>query len=134
MKNKKQITGTALKKEHVPVCNVYRQHEDNILPVQEQIAAIAGMEDLFKALADQTRLKIIYALLFKDELCVCDIAGIANVTVALASHHLRLLYQMRLAKYQKRGKYVYYSLDDEHVNIILAQALEHWRHLHKGEK
>lgn len=133
MKNKKQIRGKALRKEHLPVCNVYSPQKDNILPLQEQIAAIAGMEDLFKALADQTRLKIIYALLFKEELCVCDIANIANITLPLASHHLRLLYQMRLAKYQKRGKYVYYSLDDDHVNAILAQALEHWRHLQKGE-
>jgi len=134
MKYKKQIKGIAHNQEHVPVCNVYSPHEDTILLAQEQIGAIVGMEDFFKALADQTRLKIIYALLFKEELCVCDIANIAQVTLPAASHHLRFLYQMRLAKYQKRGKYVYYSLDDGHVKDILAQALEHWQHLQRGEK
>lgn len=84
----------------------------------------AGLAALFKALADETRVKIAYALLH-DELCVHDVAALLHVSVATASHHLRLLRQSGLAKSRRDGKFVFYSLDDDHVRNIVGQALEH---------
>jgi DNA-binding transcriptional ArsR family regulator len=80
---------------------------------------------IFKALADPTRLKVAYSLLKAKELCVCDVASVINSSIATASHHLRLLRNMGLAKYRKVGKMVYYSLDDEHVKQIVEMALVH---------
>jgi ArsR family transcriptional regulator, lead/cadmium/zinc/bismuth-responsive transcriptional repressor len=80
---------------------------------------------LFKALSDETRMKIAYALTLEDELCVCDVATIVGATTATASHHLRHLNSLGLAKYRKEGKLVYYSLDDDHVKQLIHIAFEH---------
>ncbi|GAK12457.1 LOW QUALITY PROTEIN: cadmium efflux system accessory protein [Geomicrobium sp. JCM 19039] len=81
--------------------------------------------DLFKALADQTRLKVAFTLTQENELCVCDVANIIGTTNATASHHLRHLRNMRLAKSRKEGKLVFYSLDDPHVTALITLAMTH---------
>lgn len=91
------------------------------LPEDETIFDVA---ELFKVFGDSTRMKIICALL-EEELCVCDIACIANSTPSAISHQLRVLKQAKLVKYRKEGKVVYYSLDDEHVRQIFEKGREH---------
>jgi DNA-binding transcriptional ArsR family regulator len=70
-------------------------------------------------------LKVAYALVQKDELCVCDVANIIDSSLATASHHLRLHRNMGLAKYRKEGKLVFYSFDDEHIKQLVRLAFEH---------
>lgn len=97
----------------------------------KRVLAIIEKEDfastslLFKALADPTRLKIAYALSKEGEMCVCDVAHVIQLSIASASHHLRLLRNMGLAKFRKEGKMVFYSLDDEHVKQLVHIAFEH---------
>ncbi|HEY4552318.1 MAG TPA: metalloregulator ArsR/SmtB family transcription factor [Bacillaceae bacterium] len=91
------------------------------------IGDVSGVELLFKALSDATRLKVAYALTLEEELCVCDVAQIIGATNATASHHLRYLRNMGLAKYRKKGKLVFYSLLDEHVHQLVNIALVHHR-------
>ena len=85
-----------------------------------------NLSDTFSVLADPTRSKIIYAL-SKTELCVCDIASILNISVSAISHQLRLLRNMRLVKYRKESKMVYYSLDDKHISKLFNEGLKHIR-------
>ena len=73
---------------------------------------------------DSTRVKILYALL-KQELCVCDIAKLLDVTQSAVSHQLRVLKNGKLVRFRRDGKTLYYSLADEHVVRILAQGMEH---------
>lgn len=54
-----------------------------------------------------------------------DVARIVGSTTATASHHLRLLKNLGLAKYRKEGKLVYYSLDDDHVKQLIKVAFAH---------
>ena len=84
------------------------------------------LSDLFKALADPTRVKILRALSFA-ELCVCDIAAIVNISQSAVSHQLRYLRMSRLVRFRKDGKMAYYSLDDDHVRKLIDQGLEHAR-------
>lgn len=86
-----------------------------------------NLSELFKALCDTTRIKILYALSI-NELCVCDIADIVEMSQSAVSHQLRILRNMRLVKYRKEGKSVYYSLNDQHVVDLFNQGLEHVRH------
>ena len=86
---------------------------------------IKDVEQIFKALADATRLKIAYALTLTEELCVADIARIIDASSATASHHLRLLHQMKLAKSRREGKVVFYSLDDDHIRQLVYIAIVH---------
>lgn len=98
---------------------------EKVAKIKPRMDDIKDVELIFKALADPTRLKIAYALTLTDELCVHDVAHIINSTTATASHHLRLLKNMRLAKYRKEGKVVFYSLDDEHVHELVKLAMIH---------
>ncbi len=66
---------------------------------------------LFKALSDETRLKIL-TLLKDGKVCVCDIAETLNMTQPNISFHLSLLKEAGLIKDRKNGRWVHYSLSD----------------------
>jgi ArsR family transcriptional regulator, lead/cadmium/zinc/bismuth-responsive transcriptional repressor len=113
-------------KEH-DVCEITCINEEKVKRVQGKIAQqnINEVSVIFKALSDETRMKIVYALSVEDELCVCDVANIVGATMATTSHHLRHLKKMGLAKYRKEGKLVFYSIDDEHVGQLVHLAFDH---------
>ncbi len=72
------------------------------------------MEELttiFKALSDETRLRIV-KLLEKGELCVCDIVAALNIIQPKASFHLGVLWEAGLIKDRKQGKWIHYSLNE----------------------
>ena len=83
--------------------------------------------DFFKIFGDSTRIKILYALL-EGELCVGDLVEMLDTTQSAISHQLRILRQNDIVKFRKDGKTVYYSLDDDHVSVLLEKGLEHIRH------
>ena len=118
------------------VCEVTCIDEEKVKRVQEQLAQQKTLEvaKIFKALADETRIKIAYALAAEEELCVCDVANIINSSTATASHHLRLLRNLGLAKYRKEGKLVYYSLDDDCVKQFIEFAFKHQQEVTKVER
>ncbi len=87
----------------------------------------ADLADLFKALGDPTRVKIIHAL-HQCELCVHDLTVVLDMGQSAVSHQLRFLRNLRIVKRRKAGKTVYYSLDDDHVAQIFILTLEHLRH------
>lgn len=114
----------------VPVCKCAVIHADIIEKVRAQMPeseAMYDLSELFKSFGDQTRLKILFAL-SKEEMCVCDIAALLDMTQSAISHQLRVLRNVRLIKYTKKGKTVYYSLDDHHVDSIFKQGLDHVEH------
>ncbi|MFB5763236.1 ArsR/SmtB family transcription factor [Paenibacillus medicaginis] len=108
-------------------CEIYCYNEETVHRIKEQLSVTdtQNIAKIFKVLADDTRMKVAFALCQEDELCVCDVANIIGSTVATASHHLRLLRNMGLANYRKEGKLVFYSLDNEHVKRLIMFALEH---------
>ncbi len=85
---------------------------------------IIDISELFKIFGDSTRVKIINALI-DNELCVCEIASIINVSQSAVSHQLRILKASKLVKYKKNGNCIYYSLADEHVEKIFKLGCEH---------
>lgn len=93
----------------------------NRLPGETEILAMA---EIFKVLGDPTRIRIVMALSI-EELCVCDLATLIGLSVSAISHQLRVLRNLKLVKYRREGKMVYYSLDDHHIDLLIAQAREH---------
>ena len=91
------------------------------MPPEEELAEMA---ELFKVFGDSTRIRILY-LLSESELCVCDIAGLLDVTQSAVSHQLRVLKAGKLVKFRREGKTVFYSLADQHVVRILSHGMEH---------
>ncbi|WML46950.1 metalloregulator ArsR/SmtB family transcription factor [Neobacillus sp. PS3-34] len=121
--------------EHDDVCEVTCVDGEKVIRVKESIhnQNTLAVSQIFKALSDDTRMKIAYALSVEDELCVCDVANIVGSTTATASHHLRLLRKLGLAKYRKEGKLVFYSLDDNHVRQLIQIAFEHQKEVQAHE-
>ncbi len=112
-------------KEHT--CEVDLFDPKRVASVRKKMKPEGTMQALaetFKALADTTRVKIIFAL-SQQELCVCDLASLLKVTKSTVSHQLRILRNMRLVKYRKEGKMVYYSLDDDHIKNLFDEGLRH---------
>jgi len=114
-------------KKEQDCCEIFCYDEEKVNRLKEdlQLQDTLSVSKIFKALADDTRVKVAYALSQEDELCVCDVANIVGCTMATASHHLRLLRNMGLAKYRKDGKLVFYSLDDDHVIKLIQIAFLH---------
>lgn len=88
---------------------------------------VQELADLFKVLGNPTRIRIVQQLLNK-EMCVTDIAEAMGMGQSAISHQLRVLRQARLVAFRKEGKTVYYSLNDEHVVMLLSQGIEHVSH------
>lgn len=82
------------------------------------------LADLFKLIGDTTRIKILFCI-SKKEMCVLDIAELIGMTHSAVSHQLANLKAARLVKAEKKGKEVYYSLDDDHVEKLFNLAIEH---------
>ena len=111
----------------IPVCSEPHVHEDVVNRVKDEMLTQEEFNDLsvlFKMYADPTRLKIL-SLLFKEEICVCDISTLLDMTQSAVSHQLSVLRQNRIIKYRRSGKNIYYSLDDEHIQLIFDAGLAH---------
>lgn len=96
-------------------------NDNNKMPKEEVVLSLA---ELFKALGDSTRVKILSCLKAKD-MCVGEIADALNMTTSAISHQLRVLKAIKLVKGTKEGKEVRYSLDDDHVTLIMQCGLDH---------
>jgi len=86
--------------------------------------ALDQMRVRFVALADRTRLKVLYALVEGGELCVCDVAHAIGMSVSASSHHLRKLRDLEILRYRNDGKMAYYSVADRVVVRLVKQAIE----------
>ncbi|WP_042160791.1 ArsR/SmtB family transcription factor [Paenibacillus gorillae] len=100
---------------------------DNLSKARVDEQTAVELAELFKALGDPTRVKMIYALL-EQELCVHDLCVVLDMAQSAVSHQLRYLRNVRIVKRRKAGKTVYYSLDDDHVKEIFTQTLQHLHH------
>jgi ArsR family transcriptional regulator, zinc-responsive transcriptional repressor len=88
---------------------------------------IEEVSQIFRALADPTRIKILH-LLSQEECSVTHIAEVLDVSQSAVSHQLSFLRNIRLVKNRRDGQTFYYSCDDEHVISLLNQAIRHADH------
>jgi DNA-binding transcriptional ArsR family regulator len=88
----------------------------------------ADVAEIFRALADTSRTKIVFSLL-QQELCVCDLAAVCGLSESSTSQHLRILRGLRIVKVRRDGRMSYYSIDDDHIRVLLGVCLNHARDL-----
>ena len=106
-------------------CNIIHQEVlDNTKGKMLKDNEFSVIANYFKALGDNTRIRIIWAL-YNNEMCVCDLSNLLNMSISSISHQLRELKINKLIKSRKVGKTVYYSLTDKHVENFVKNALEH---------
>lgn len=109
-------------------------YQDDDAAIQEQLKAQAidvptaiRLAEVFKALSDPTRLRLI-SLLLENEVSVHNLEAILGMSQSAISHQLRHLRQLRLVRFRKEGRHVFYALDDDHVRQLFAQGLLHIVH------
>ena len=81
---------------------------------------------------ESNRIKILFVL-DHNEMCVCDIANVLNMTKSSISHQLSTLRLNGIVKCRREGKEVYYTLDDSHVKEVFEVALSHVKHKRERE-
>lgn len=109
------------------ICQEKILHQENVQTALSHVPdadTLRSLTDIFKALSDPNRLKIVIALA-KCELCVCDLAAIAGSSESAVSHQLRILRNLKIVRFRREGKVVFYRLDDNHVEALIGQSLEH---------
>ena len=84
------------------------------------------LAEIFRALSDPTRAKMVYYLLDQD-LCTCDLAELVGISQSAVSQHIRILRGLRLVRSRRLGKQVFHSLDDAHIAILVQVGLSHVR-------
>lgn len=86
------------------------------------------LAETFKALGDYSRVQIVWSL-SHGELCVGEIAELLSLSPSAVSHHLRTLRNLKLVRVRREHRALFYSLDDAHIDHLLAEGLEHVRDL-----
>lgn len=86
--------------------------------------ALAALAQTFRVLGDPTRVSIAWAL-SREELRVGDLATLLGLSQSVISHSLRALRQLRLVRYRREGRIVYYALDDAHIAHLLEEGMRH---------
>jgi len=110
-------------------CLVRIVHLDRVARAREEAIPDRDADRLvliYKALADRTRLRMVMALR-EDEMCVCDLAALLNLSESAVSHQIRRLKDLALVKSRREGQVLYYSLDDHHVDELIQVGLDHLR-------
>jgi DNA-binding transcriptional ArsR family regulator len=112
------------------ICQEHCVHVDDVARARSYLHeddTYIELAELFGALADATRATIVHVLQHQ-ELCTCDLAAVVGVTESGVSQHLRVLRALRLVKSRRAGKFVYYSLDDAHISLLVQIGLVHLGH------
>lgn len=97
----------------------------SVLSAPLDAPAAAELARGFKALSDPVRLRVLSMLAAAagGEICVCDFVAPLGKTQGTVSHHLRILSEAGLVHGDRRGKWVWYSLDEQRLSA-LRRALE----------
>ncbi|MGD8545962.1 MAG: metalloregulator ArsR/SmtB family transcription factor [Candidatus Bathyarchaeota archaeon] len=93
----------------------YEKYREELLQLTQKLAdpkTIRRQSNLFKALSDENRLKIL-KLLELREMCVCELMIALDMTQPNISHHLRILENQDIVHHRKKGKWTYYSLTNQ---------------------
>lgn len=100
---------------------------DTAEKVVPDIETLYDLSELFKVFGDTTRIRIIAALL-DGEMCVYHLAQSLEMGQSAISHQLRILRSAGLVRPRRDGKTIFYSLDDEHIEMIYNMGLAHILH------
>jgi ArsR family transcriptional regulator, arsenate/arsenite/antimonite-responsive transcriptional repressor len=82
--------------------------------------AAEDLAEIFKALADPTRVAIVNRLAAGEKCCVCDLTDAFAISQPTVSHHLRILREAGLVESERRGTFAYYWLAADAVERLSA--------------
>ena len=106
-------------------CNIDSNQIENLKKILSDIHDDNELEhksNVFKALSDPTRLKILY-LLEHDDLCVCEIMAVLEIPQSTISHHLNVLKNVGFLKSQKNGIWTQYKIEYPTITEIIENKI-----------
>jgi ArsR family transcriptional regulator, lead/cadmium/zinc/bismuth-responsive transcriptional repressor len=109
------------------VCEVGLIHPEAVGRVLDALPDRGEMQrvaETFGLLSNPTRVRIVYALAL-EELCVCDVAAVAGLSMSAASHQLKRLRDRGVVGYRKEGRMAYYRLSDARLRGLLESGVGH---------
>jgi ArsR family transcriptional regulator len=90
-----------------------------VRPRAPELVADAGAAEAlaegFRALADPRRLQLLHLLLTRDELCVCELLGVLDLTPSNLSFHLNALRHAGFIRARKQGRWIFYAVERERL-------------------
>lgn len=128
-------SGLDNQREHHDTCDISCINAETVKRFRQKMidhAQATELAGIFQVMGDPSRLRII-SLLNQGELCVCDIAAALGMSQSAISHQLRVMRMAKLVKFRKQGRIAYYSLDDDHVQKLFTQGLDHVAHDNDGD-
>ncbi|MHA1973490.1 MAG: ArsR/SmtB family transcription factor [Candidatus Hodarchaeales archaeon] len=126
LKNKSGKIVKRMTDDKLNICQEYSINPENTNKAINSLNQhnIIELANIFKIVGSPIRLAILLAI-EDQELCVCEISKVIDLSVSAISHHLRILRDNRLVKDRRQGKQVFYSLKDQHVSQLLKMMAEH---------
>ncbi len=123
----KKSSTLSTESNELPQCQPHPVEIESLSIVSTQVLKsekAQRMAEFFSLIGDANRLRSL-SVLAHQELCVCDLAATLNMSESAVSHQLRILKAMGLVKYEKRGRKVFYPLQDHHVLGLYQSVAEH---------
>ncbi|MHA1917247.1 MAG: ArsR/SmtB family transcription factor [Candidatus Ranarchaeia archaeon] len=114
-------------KEELPSCDEHYINESELKEISKKLPEEKIIDEaaiVFKTLGSNTRMRILTALNIRD-FCVGELAFLLDMSITAISHQLKILRDLRLVKFQKKGNIVYYSFDDEHILNLIKNCIIH---------
>lgn len=105
------------------ICQVDVINQQNVITATNYLEKEKVQKSLriLSKFTDNKQINIIFYLLAVEELCVCDIACLLNLSMASASHHLRKLANQNILDTRREGKIIYYFIKDEEFRDFFNQ-------------
>ena len=105
--------------------NLYKmKSRRSLIPGMDSEENVSQLADLFSLMGDTSGLRIILCCLH-EPISVTNIANRLDLSQSLVSHHLRLLRAARMVRSDRRGKQVFYTAADEHVQCVIEDMAAH---------
>ncbi len=98
-------------------------------PVNLKDEEYTSLSKVFKVLGDEGRLRMVMACMAEPR-AVCCLSEVAGLSQSLTSHHLRALRDMRILRSTRKGRQIFYELDDDHIRHVLQDLIVHVREEH----
>ena len=109
------------------ICENDKEHDMTAQRAKESVLSALDVEkicNIFRVLADPTRMKIVLGLLNGD-MCVNHLMEVCGGTQSGVSHQLRILRDNKIVKAKRMGQSVEYSISDTHVRDIVEMGVAH---------
>lgn len=94
--------------------------------LDERVATLMG------ALSGPTRVRVLFALLEREEMSTGELSKAVGMSDSATSHQLRVLRDLGLVKRRREGRSSVYTLADAHLSVLLKEALYHVDHARLG--